>query len=134
MPAPTYEGPGTFWQRLLHGVRRLYARSDWTEFLGADWPDHIMHVGVTDDHHEKQGRSTGRCVFEAGGKQLLPVHNGTFDLAMHAWQDPFERIVAQAGRQGVPVSTPQMGEPLNLNAPQAGRRWWREQSGAVPQK
>ena len=35
MSAPTHEGPGRFWQRLFHGVRRLYARSDWPDFLGA---------------------------------------------------------------------------------------------------
>jgi hypothetical protein len=22
----------------------------------------------------------------------LPIHNGTFGLAMHAWHEPFERI------------------------------------------
>ncbi len=59
------------------------------------------------------------------GRQLLPVHNGTFDLAMHVWNDPFERIVALAERQGVAVSTPQMGEPVNLNAPKAENRWWQ---------
>jgi Lipopolysaccharide kinase (Kdo/WaaP) family len=64
-PAPTHAGPGTFLQRLLHGVRRLYARGDWARFAGADWADHIMQAGVTDDFHEKQGRNTGRCVFHA---------------------------------------------------------------------
>ena len=71
MTAPAFVGRGNFWRRLFHGVRRLYARADWAEILGADWPDHIMQAGVTDDYHEKQGRSTGRCVFEAGGKQLV---------------------------------------------------------------
>jgi heptose I phosphotransferase len=71
MPAPTCDGPGNFFQRLLHGVRRLHARSDWADFLGADWPEQIMQTGVTDDFHAKQGRSTGRCVFEAAGKQLV---------------------------------------------------------------
>lgn len=88
-----------------------------------DWPD--VHM---------QPEETLQAHLDLRGKQLLPVHNGTFDLAMHAWQDPFERIVALAGQQGVPVSTPQMGEPLNLHVPQAGRRWWREQAEAVPLK
>lgn len=26
------------------------------------------------------------------GRQLLPIHNGTFDLAMHTREDPFERV------------------------------------------
>ncbi len=31
------------------------------------------------------------------GRWLLPVHNGTFDLAMHGWQEPFERVLALSG-------------------------------------
>jgi hypothetical protein len=70
MPPQRMDGPGTFWQRLLRGVCRSYARADWSGFSGADWPDHIMQAEVTDDFHEKQGRSTGRWVLEAGGKRL----------------------------------------------------------------
>ncbi len=60
------------------------------------------------------------------GRWLLPIHNGTFDLAMHAWYEPFERVLAQAGEQGVEVATPMMGERIDLDAPQAGERWWRK--------
>src|SRR5262249_10031460 len=71
-PIPVVRGPGSWWQRLLDGVRRLYVpRSDWSDFVGADWPDTIMQAEVTDDFHAKQGRSTGRWVLETGGKQLV---------------------------------------------------------------
>jgi lipopolysaccharide kinase (Kdo/WaaP) family protein len=63
-------GAGGWWQRLLHGVNRLCARADWNDFAGSDWPERIMHQGVTDDFHAKQGRSTGRILFESAGKQL----------------------------------------------------------------
>ena len=82
-----------------------------------DWPD--VHM---------QPEQTLQAHLDLGGKHLLPVHNGTFDLALHAWQDPFERIVALAEQHGVPISTPQMGELLSIATPQAGRRWWRGQS------
>jgi len=58
------------------------------------------------------------------GRCLLPIHNGTFDLSSHNWEEPFQRIVALARAQGVPVSTPQMGERVNLRAPQQGAAWW----------
>jgi L-ascorbate metabolism protein UlaG (beta-lactamase superfamily) len=87
-----------------------------TGAYGVDWPD--VHM---------QPEQTLQAHLDLGGKQLLPVHNGTFDLALHVWQDPFERIIALAERQGVAVSTPQMGELLSLAEPQEGRRWWREQ-------
>lgn len=58
-------------QRLAGEVRRLFARSDWPNFVGADWAERIMQSGVTDDFHQKQGRSTGRCVYRADGKELV---------------------------------------------------------------
>ena len=33
------------------------------------------------------------------GKWLLPIHNGTFDLALHAWREPLDRITALAEAQ-----------------------------------
>lgn len=54
----------------------------------------------------------------------MPVHNGTFDLAFHPWQEPFDRIHASAKAQGVALATPGMGEALSLKAPNTGRRWW----------
>ena len=38
-----------------------------------------------------------------GGGTLLPVHWGTFDLALHAWDDPAERLTLRAGELGVHV-------------------------------
>lgn len=60
------------------------------------------------------------------GHWLLPVHNGTFDLAMHPWQEPFERVLALSGERGIALTTPRMGERLDLSAPHAATRWWRE--------
>lgn len=58
------------------------------------------------------------------GDWLVPVHNGTFDLALHAWFDPFERISALAKAAGVRLATPAMGERLSLRQPHGGRQWW----------
>ena len=67
------------------------------------------------------------------GRVLLPIHNGTFDLSSHDWEEPFQRIVALAQAKGVPVSTPQMGERVNMRGPQQGTAWWEEAvPGAAP--
>jgi L-ascorbate metabolism protein UlaG (beta-lactamase superfamily) len=60
------------------------------------------------------------------GRWLLPVHNGTFDLAMHAWTDPFERISAAAAKQGASLTTPPMGTALDILQPGVGTPWWRD--------
>lgn len=78
------------------------------------WPD--VHM---------QPEQSLQAHLDLRGKQLLPVHNGTFDLALHAWYEPFERIVALAAQIGVAISTPQMGQALNLRVPESGVHWWR---------
>jgi len=59
------------------------------------------------------------------GKWLFPIHNGTFDLAMHVWDDPFERITRLAAEHQVAITTPMMGERASLLAPHPGSAWWR---------
>ena len=74
-------GAGTWWQRLVRGVRRLdVPRADWSDYVGANWPDHIMKADVTDNFHEKQGRSTGRWLLEAAGKQLAVYLKRHYEL------------------------------------------------------
>ena len=59
------------------------------------------------------------------GRWLLPVHNGTFDLAMHGWRDPFERVSALSAERDIALATPMMGEHFDLAAPQPTNAWWR---------
>jgi L-ascorbate metabolism protein UlaG (beta-lactamase superfamily) len=73
-----------------------------------------------------QPEQTLQAHLDLRGKWLLPIHNGTFDLALHEWQQPFERITALAAASNVPVATPMMGEVLDMQAPQAGTRWWEK--------
>jgi L-ascorbate metabolism protein UlaG (beta-lactamase superfamily) len=54
---------------------------------------------------------------DLGARHLMPIHNGTFDLALHPGTSPSERIAALAQAAGVPLVAPQMGERLDLRAP-----------------
>ena len=58
------------------------------------------------------------------GKRLLPIHNGTFDLSMHSWREPFDRIAALGNVQDIPVMTPLMGEPVSMHDTKSVRQWW----------
>nr|WP_235582085.1 MBL fold metallo-hydrolase [Rhizobacter sp. Root1221] len=78
------------------------------------WPD--VHM---------QPEQSLQAHLDLRGRQMMPIHNGTFDLALHPWTEPFERILALAAEKGVSVSTPRMGERLDLLAPAAGQAWWR---------
>ncbi|KWA16102.1 MBL fold metallo-hydrolase [Burkholderia territorii] len=72
-----------------------------------------------------QPEETVQAHIDLRGRTLVPIHNGTFDLAMHRWQEPFERVTALAMVRGVELSTPRMGERLDLDVPHRGERWWR---------
>jgi hypothetical protein len=77
-----------------------------------------------------QPEQTLQAHLDLRGRWLMPLHNGTFDLAMHAWHEPFDRILALAHAREVPLATPGMGERLSLTQPQAGQRWWQAVAAA----
>ncbi len=62
---------------------------------------------------------------DLGAKALYLVHNSTFDLAFHPWQEPLERVADLADKAGVTLATPEMGEVLTLGKPRENRRWWK---------
>lgn len=62
-----------------------------------------------------------------GNPPLLPIHWGTFNLAMHAWDAPVERLVEIVPKAGASMMIPRLGQPVEPVAA-AGARvdpWWR---------
>jgi L-ascorbate metabolism protein UlaG (beta-lactamase superfamily) len=79
-----------------------------------DWADVHMHPEQTLQAH-----------LDLCGAVLLPIHNGTFDLALHAWTEPLERISTLAAHAGVSLRTPCFGERLDIRQPAETSAWWR---------
>ena len=86
-----------------------------TGAYNAQWP-----------HVHMQPEETLQAHLDLRGKWLLPIHNGTFDLALHNWHEPFDRITALAADKNVAITTPRMGEAVAIAAPHAGSAWWLE--------
>ncbi len=87
----------------------------------------MIETGAYDEqwpYVHMQPEETLQAHVDLKGRWLLPIHNGTFDLALHSWHEPFDRVTSLAARQGVHISTPCMGEPLQVRQPHAGRAWW----------
>lgn len=61
-----------------------------------------------------------------GGGTLLPVHWGTFNLALHAWDEPAETLLQLAGKQGTRIVTPRLGAPVEPVRVEKVDPWWRE--------
>jgi len=65
-----------------------------------------------------------------GAGLLMPIHWGLFDLALHAWREPIERIIQVADQRGIRLWSPTPGEPSEVVAGQELRaKWWE----AVPE-
>ncbi len=60
------------------------------------------------------------------GKILQPIHWGTFNLALHAWYDPMQRVAKAADSLGVQLSTPIVGETITVDENLATERWWKK--------
>ncbi|MEL6770714.1 MAG: MBL fold metallo-hydrolase [Bacteroidota bacterium] len=57
------------------------------------------------------------------GEVMMPVHWCTFDLSLHGWTEPAERVRTAADALGIPVAFPRPGEHVTLDAvPTAA--WW----------
>ena len=70
-----------------------------------------------------------RAHLDLRGKVMLPIHNSTFDLSLHPWYEPMERVAALAVEQGITLATPIMGEPLAVLDPAPTLAWWRGLEG-----
>ena len=60
------------------------------------------------------------------GGAFLPVHWGTFSLALHDWDAPAETLLALAPAQGVQLVMPRLGDPIEPSRAEAVTPWWRE--------
>lgn len=56
---------------------------------------------------------------------LLPIHWGTFDLALHRWDEPAETLLALAEPAGARVLTPMLGHPFEPAQVEGPTPWWR---------
>jgi L-ascorbate metabolism protein UlaG (beta-lactamase superfamily) len=77
------------------------------------WPD--VHLGP------EQAVAAHRLV---RGDAMLPLHWGLFDLALHGWTEPIERLLASAARHGVRVAVPRPGGMVEPGMLRPVERWW----------
>ena len=60
-----------------------------------------------------------------GGGAFLPVHWGTFSLAMHAWDEPADTLLANAPSHDALVM-PRLGEAVEPKEQRSAKAWWRQ--------
>ena len=60
-----------------------------------------------------------------GGGAFLPVHWGTFSLAMHAWDEPADTLLKLAPASSAQLVMPRLGEPVQPSRVDSVVPWWR---------
>jgi L-ascorbate metabolism protein UlaG (beta-lactamase superfamily) len=102
-------------------IGRVYGPFDLTMLeIGASnqlWSD--IHLGP--DGAAKAFKQLG------GTGLLMPIHWGLFDLALHGWRQPIERITALADDAGINLWSPAPGAPTEVVSGEELRSpWWRQ--------
>ncbi|KWV29656.1 MBL fold metallo-hydrolase [Micromonospora rifamycinica] len=62
---------------------------------------------------------------ELRGDLLVPVHWATFNLALHDWSEPVDRLWAEAKTRDVRLAVPRPGERVVVDDPQPVDGWWQ---------
>lgn len=60
-----------------------------------------------------------------GGGRLMPIHWGTFNLGLHAWDAPAEELLANAASVGGQLVMPPLGRPVEPASAGPAQPWWR---------
>ncbi|MEZ5210928.1 MBL fold metallo-hydrolase [Gordonia sp. PP30] len=75
---------------------------------GKEWPDiHINPEEALSIHHLLNPGA-------AHDSLLLPIHWGTFNLALHPWAEPIQRLLSASGTAGVGVCVPRPGDSVDV--------------------
>jgi len=67
-----------------------------------------------------------------GGGPFLPVHWGTFALAMHPWDQPAEVLLELGSKAGAQLVMPRLGEPVEPAHAEGVKPWWRVVDTTTP--
>jgi len=71
----------------------------------------------------------GQQHLDLRGQLLVPLHWATFDIALHSWYEPIERLVTFAGQKSINLITPEIGEKMILQDSTKTVHWWLKYKG-----
>ena len=69
---------------------------------------------------------TAQAAVEVKARVLMPIHWAKFNLALHPWKEPVERVSVKAKELGLTLLTPRIGRIVNGPDMSLSERWWDE--------
>jgi L-ascorbate metabolism protein UlaG (beta-lactamase superfamily) len=130
--------PGTLWTSwsLVGPAHRVYVSGDtgltsaFREIAAREGPFDVALIEIGqwnpswgDIHLGPLGALDALAML--GAAHLVPIHWGTFQLALHDWSEPAETVSVEGARRGVSVLTPLLGEPIEPTTSPVTTAWWR---------
>ncbi len=110
-------GADSGWWPGFHDIGKLYGPFDLTMLevgaYGKGWPD--IHMGpdnATNAH------------IALKGNVMMPIHWGTFNLALHDWREPAEHTIMYANEKNINLFMPTPGVPTDITS-QHITYWWK---------
>lgn len=80
---------------------------------GDSWPDiHMGPIHAINAH------------LALKGKVMMPIHWGTFNLALHDWREPVERLEKYAREKDITYILPAPGKPHQIDGRYHNSKWW----------
>ena len=61
---------------------------------------------------------------DLGGRYLVPVHWGMFNISLHNWFDPPAEVTVRSRDNEIQLITPRLGEIVSLENPPLFDEWW----------
>lgn len=80
---------------------------------GHNWPD--IHMGPD---------NASNAHIALKGDIMMPIHWGTFNLALHSWYEPIERLEAFGKQKNIKLFLPEPGKPTDVNDAY-NSEWWK---------
>lgn len=110
-----YYGADSGWYDGFYEIGEAYGPFDLTMLetgaYNVDWAD--IHMGPD---------NAVKAHLALKGRLMMPIHWGTFNLALHPWNEPIQRLLLLAAEKNIPLFLPKPGEPTVVN--NYNSRWW----------
>ncbi|MFC2086246.1 MBL fold metallo-hydrolase [Bacteroidota bacterium] len=69
---------------------------------------------------------TVQANIDLNGDVMIPIHWGRFNLSLHSWTEPAERVAVEAKRKNINILIPQIGEIYFYGDTMSSINWWAD--------
>ena len=57
-----------------------------------------------------------QAAIDLKARHLFPIYNSKFNLSLHPWRDPLDKVLSESQRNNMPLVTSQIGRKFELNS------------------